>query len=319
MINTLLEVFLLDEDSLLTEVVQQLKRIASFERLLFFELDKLTIVSDVSSLEKVSDTVKRTFRLNEIAREVSFCKDSNITLDSTKMNGLLTEVLNNLYSLFFTIYNPSKHFRYPDFDQSPEKRFKDAFVSTKTQQWDTCFKMNENAINRPFQKIFNILKTSEVLLRTLWWILGYKTDFSPEQRNHTLAIRLIMMTMIVFTNKNIENQEFCSTAQDFIRLFYNQVFVNQSCDYKIVFIEMMRDNKRLLKLPLKYLYDITMTTMVEKLSLELTNNYSSSHLVATLMSCDYIVNCNLPTYKFDPIEVLRKNGKRSLNLRSSNR
>ena len=305
-VNTLLEVSLLSEDSILSEVIQQLKRISSYEGLLFFELDKLTIVSDASSVKKVSETVRMTFRLNEIAREVSFCNDSNITLDSHKMEKLLVEVLDYLYSLFFIIYDASKHFRYNETSQSPEQRFKEAFVNTKTQQWDNCFKMNENAINRQFQKIFNILKTSGALLRTLGWILDKKTDFSEDQNKHTHAIRLIIMTMIVFTNKNMENQDVCSTTQDFIRLFYVQEFINQSCDSLLMFSEIMKGNKKLLKLPLKYLYDITMSTFVGKLSEEIVNDNSNSYLVGAIMSSDYIINCNLPIDIFNPIEFLRQ-------------
>ena len=305
-VSTLLEVSLLNEDSILSKVIYQLKRIASYESLLFFELEKLTIVSDASSLKKVSDTTKMTFRLNEIAREVSFCNDSNIALDGTKLDKLLTEVLDHIFSLFFIIYDPSMHFRYSETSQNSEQRFKEAFVNTKTQQWDNCFKMNEDAINRPFQKIFNILKTSEVLLRTLWWILDKTTGFSEDQSKNIHAIRLIMMTMIVFMNKNMENQDVCSTTQDFIRLFYVQNFINQSCDSLQMFSEMMKSNKKLQKLPLKYLYDIAMSAFVGRLSDELKNDYSNSYLVAAIMSCDYLVNCSLPLDFFNPIGFLKQ-------------
>ena len=100
-VDALLKVSLLGEDSLLSDVVHQLKRIASYENLLFLELDKLTIVSDVSSLKKVADTVKMTFRLNEIAREVSFCKDNKIELSNDQIDKLLTEVLDRFVSTIF--------------------------------------------------------------------------------------------------------------------------------------------------------------------------------------------------------------------------
>ena len=312
-VDTLLRISLLGEDVLLSEVFRQLKRISSYENLLFLELDKLTIVSDVFSLKKVSDTVKMTFRLNEIAREVSFCKDSNITLDFNQIDKLMTEVLDSLYSLFFIIYDPSKHFRYPT-NQNAEQRFKDAFRVTKTRQYDNCFKMNEDAINRPFQKTFNILKTSGVLLRTLAWILDNKTGFTEDQNKFTHAVRLITMTMVVFMNKNVENQNLCSGTREFIRLFYNAKYLNQSADCRQMFSEMMRGNKKLLKLKLKYLYDTTVTT-VARLSEKITNNVDTGYLTAVIMGFDYLASCNLSIYLFDPVESLRQKWTQMSNVK----
>ena len=305
-IHTLLGVSLLGEDSLLSEVIQQLKRISSYEGLLYIELNKLTIVHDAPSLKKTSDIVRTTFRLYEIAREVSFCKDNAITLDNLKIKELLDEILNHCWSLFFILYDPSKHFRYSSFSQDPEQRFKDAFIDSKTEQWDTCFTINENAINRPFQKIFNILKTSRALLKTLSWVLDKKTGFDESQETHTHVIRLIIITIRAFVNNNAENQGVCSTTQDFIRLFYVQTFVNQAADGLLMFNDMMKGNKKLLKLPLKYLYDVSLSTFVGKLSDPINNTMLNSYLSAAIISFDYLAKSALTTDIFDPIDILRE-------------
>ncbi|RYG15744.1 MAG: response regulator, partial [Chitinophagaceae bacterium] len=63
----LLDIFLLNQQHLMSDVIQQLRKLSSFESNLYRELDKLTILQDYESLKKVEEIIKITFRLNDIA------------------------------------------------------------------------------------------------------------------------------------------------------------------------------------------------------------------------------------------------------------
>jgi len=304
--TTLLDIFLLNQQHLKSVVIQQLRKLSAFESNLYRELEKLTILQDYDSLKEVEEIIQITFRLNEIAREIYFCKDTLMALETSKLDGFLKEVLENLWKLFFIIYDTSKHFRYPDDNYpSSEKRFRDAFEAYKKPRWDKVLTLNPLAINKSVQKMFNILKVYQPLFKTQAWILDKKTGFDDAFLTHTYIFRLNALLLHVFVQSNKENQALFSNSHGIIRQFYNQHFLNQSPDAMLVFSEMMKSNKRLLKLPYKYLYDITLSTFVGTMPRSITNNETNGYLAAAIMSLGFLAKSHIPIELYNPLTDLK--------------
>jgi len=304
--NMLLDIFLLKQPHLLSDVIQQLRKLSSFESNLYRELDKLTILQDFESLKKVEEIVKITFKLNELAREIFFCQDSLIEIEKERLPALLNEVLENQWKLFFIIYDTSKHFRYHDPNyESSDQRFRQAFESYKKPRWDKILSLVPQAINTSFQKIFNILKTYHALFKTMHWILDKKAGFDDEFLTHTYIFRLNTLLLYTFVQNNKENQFLFSNSRGIIRQFYNQHFLNQSPDTMLVFAEIFRNNKKLLKLPVKYLYDITMSTFVGTMSRSITNTETNAYLASGIMSYTFMGRAQIPIELYNPLSDMK--------------
>ena len=310
----LLEVFLLNQDYLSADVIQQLQKISIFERLLYKELDKLTILYDSETLEKVKQVIKITFRLNEISREVFFCNDSQLEIEDTKFNSMLGEVLELQWQLFFIIYDTSKHFRYSESEMSSNKRFRDAFEDRKKLRWDICTKLESKAIVRPFQKLFSILKTFKPLMKIQSWVLERKTDFSDTFLRHSYIIRLNVLILTAFVKDNKDNQFLFSTLREFITSLYKPHFIEQTPDILIVFAEVLRNNKKLLKLSKKYLYDIVMYTFVKTMVREITNHELNGYLCASIASYHFLCRALIPTEIFNPLLDMKSKWKQTADV-----
>jgi len=302
-VDTFLDIALIGQDILLTQVIHQLKRISSFESLLYSELNRVTIIHSAPVLRQTADLIEVTFRLNEISREITFRDEHKIDVDYATMNRILEEILELVWKTFFAIYDPVRHFKNPDPSKDQEKRFKLAFLEGMKDPYSILFKLNPQAINRPFQKIFSILSTHKALLKTLDWVAEKKKADTDLQ--HIYACRLIVLTLNAFLNQNRENQDVCSKSNEFIKLFYNQHILSQSADLLLTFAEMMRNNKRLLKLPFKYLYDITSSTVIGTLYRTINDYENNSYLAAAIEGYDVLFKCGIPRDFFDPLTDLK--------------
>src|SRR5690606_36615377 len=81
-------------------------------------------------------------------------------------------------------------------------------------------------------------------------------------------------------------------------------FIDQAADGMLLFSEMMRDNKRLQKLPFKYLYDITMTNFIPTVSRRIVNGEPDCYLAASIMSMHYLIRAVIPQELFNGADVL---------------
>mmetsp|Transcript_10432 Transcript_10432/g.8966 ORF Transcript_10432/g.8966 Transcript_10432/m.8966 type:complete len:121 (+) Transcript_10432:3901-4263(+) len=114
--------------------------------------------------------------------------------------------MESLWQLFFMIYDVEKHFLKTDLTDQKEK-FKTNFLEKKTDEIDIYFKCKEDAINRNFQKVFKILNTYKSLIKSFKWILPTKDNSESMRKKKRILTRLTVMILIVFLNKNRENQE----------------------------------------------------------------------------------------------------------------
>jgi len=304
-LTMLLEIVALNQDYLMKDVIHQLKKVSSFESNLYKELDKLIILQDYESLKKVSQVIKITLRLHEISREVNFCKDNLIPIEDGRLNKIFEEIYEYHWKLFFIIYDVSKHFRYNESKIDPEDRFKNAFEKDKIIQWDYCLKLNPGAINKTFQKIFNILKTNDALIKTQSWVFSKIQNFEEQYYLPIKTIRLNIQILTAFVYKNKENQYLFSNERGIIERFYNQYFMNLSCDVLFLFAETLRDNKKLLKLPIKYQFDIVISSFVNYLRSQITNGASAGYMTANLISYHFLCQVLLPVELFRPLNVLK--------------
>jgi len=303
-ITMLLDIVGLGQEHLMSDVIQQLKRVASSESGLYKELNKFMILEDYESLKKVNEIIKITFRLKEISRELFFCKDNLIPIELERLEGIVNEIYEHHWQLWFMIYDTSKHFRFPS-DIPSEYRFRDAFETEKNIRWDYTVKMREEAISKSYQKIFNILKTWNALIDTQHWLLERTNGFTEEFRIQVKAIRLNYLIIAAFVYKNKDNQNLLAGHKGIIRQYYNQHFMNQSPDALFTFAEIHRDHKKFLKLPLKYQYDITLSSYVGTISRAVSNASSNGYLAATLISYHFLCKALIPSELFHPVRDLK--------------
>jgi len=313
--NMLLNIFLLKQPHLLSDAIHQLRKLSAFESNLYRELDKLTILQDFESLKKVEDIVQITFRLNEISREINFCKDILTEISEEKMKGFLDEAYEGHWKLFFILYDTSKHFRYPDDSfESTDKRFRETFEKYKKVRWDKLLTLVPEAVNPSFQKIFNILKTHLALFTTQYWILDKKTEFGEKFMVHQNIFRVNIQLLFAFVVNNKENQNFFANNRVFIRQYYHQHFMDQSCDALTVFAEIFRSNRKLLKLPHKYLYDITLSSYVTTINRVMSNTETNSYLAGAISSFSYLGRAQIPIELYNALTDLRTKFLQIVNI-----
>ena len=303
-LKILLDAILLENDDSLNDIMKQLKRVSTFESLLYKELEKISVIHSSDNLLQLKEVVKATFRLDEMSREIFFCQDSMIIINPEKMHILAQDTLNQLWKLFFIIYNVSKHFR-ENTDEDPQKRFIRCFENVKKAEWDICIQLYSEPISKLFQKVFNTLKTYRALVKVLHWALEAKHDFLDSELIYTYIIRLVVFLLIVFVKNNKENQQLTSTMRGFIKQFYNVDFTTKAPDALIAFAEVVRDNKKLLKLPTRYLYDITILTFVKHMTQPILNNQENGFLTASIMSLHFLSQAFIPAELYNPIATMK--------------
>jgi len=76
--------------------------------------------------------------------------------------------------------------------------------------------------------------------------------------------------------------------------------MNYGADTRLMFFEMMRDNRYLLKLPYKYLYEIVLNQFVNTISKKtLFNEKKNSHLAASLRALPILAKSAIPEEIFN--------------------
>lgn len=69
---------------------------------------------------------------------------------------------------------------------------------------------------------------------------------------------------------------------------------------------MLRGNKKLLKLPIKYLYDITVSTFVGTLSRKIKVDETNNYLAGVIASLHYLIRTDLPSEIFNKDKVIKE-------------
>ena len=303
----ILDTILLEQDYLMSDIIKQLKTLSTFESLLYKEFDKISIIHNVNSLSKLKEVVRATIRLEEISRQIFFCQDVGMVIESDKMQSLAKETIECLWELFFIIYETSKHFKYRNEQEvNSQKRFRRAFETTKITQCDVCINLNPKAVNKLFQKAFNTLKTCKTLVKILHWAVEEAHKFDESEYFYTYITRLNILIFTAFIKDNKENQMLASTMQGFIKQFYNRKFTAITPDAMITFAEIFRNNKKLLKLPTRYLYDITVNYLVKPMTEKISNDQQTGFLSAGIMSFYFLNKAVIPSEFYNPIADMKQ-------------
>ena len=286
------DMILLRKSSITREVITVLKDIAKFENTLYVELKKMTMINDDLDLKRVAEIVNIICKLNSYSRLFQCEEHFKKEIPKEKLTEIFKDIDKMVNFLLFSVYRAKKHFRYSDQYSDPEDRFLKGFEALKTPRWDKPFKLNPEAINKIYQKIFLMLKVPEALFELIRMTIEIRGN-SVEPDIYQFIIRKAIVTLCAFVYQNEENQNAIYDKKYLILNYYHQPFIDQSCDVYTLFTELMRDNDRLQKLPLKYLYDITWCSLLEITKRKVSPYENNSYLCTALMALHFISNMKI--------------------------
>ena len=285
----LLELNLRKDEKITLETLKSLQHLTEYEKGLFNELKKTVIVADKDDGKKISELIKIVFKLNEYIR-LYRCKESNkIEITAERQAEIFNDIHLKINQILFTIYDARKHFRYFDSDKNPEEVFLENYDRWKEARWDKCLKVNPAAVSKLFQRIFLILNVPKILFNIIEIAISIKEDrYTDVEKPFLTVIRKAAFILTAFISNNKQSQDYLSNKKFVIQNFYKQIFINQTVDVMLIFSEMLRDNKQLKRLPIKYLYDITWYTYFGTLGRKVTGTETNSYLCTTIMALHYL-------------------------------
>ena len=275
----------LEDPTILQQAVSKLRWVSSFENHVYRELKICTIVSDPSDLSNVLELMEIRLVFNEYSRIFKIPGCFGKSIPEARIEEIFADTDIKINRLLFIIYNTKKHFRYPKFDSDSEERFLKGFKKWKTPTKDKPFKLNPEAINKIYQKIYLAIDIPKSLLQIIEIAVSMtESKVKDETTNYRLIIRKAVIILQIIIYKNTENQNSLSKQRFMISNLYNPAFTNQTCDFMILFSEMMRDNRQLLKLPMKYLNDITWAAFLNINTAEISEEENNAYLTTMMMS-----------------------------------
>lgn len=166
----LLKVIQLKDDTLTSEIINQLMRVSSFENKLIKAMQGTVLLNDENSLKKVKEVITSCIQLNFYSRGIQVATEQRYPVSKEVIEEYISKTNKMLWGLFFAIYNPVQHFRREFDSTSPEDRFMNIFLETNLNAKHVPFRIVAEAIDSRFQQIFHILKVPVTLLRTLKWL-----------------------------------------------------------------------------------------------------------------------------------------------------
>ena len=284
------------------EILQYLRRAANLNDSIYDEIGKIAFVFDLDTLSQIRHIVKATCRLNEISRTIVFHRDSSIKIEAPVLLDLLKEVLDNQWSLFFIIYDTSKHFRYHDKEAGQNDRFKEAFQNIKSSGLNLYTKLSLHAVNRFAQKIFKILSTHQTLDTILQWTTGHEAK--SEILSQIIRLNTFLLTAFIMDNK--DNQMLCSTMRGLVKEFYTEDSIKYNPDALILFGELFCGNKELLELSNPILYDITTTFLLREMKSKISNTQENACLSASILNYRFWRQAAIPIGLYSPLSDIKE-------------
>jgi hypothetical protein len=113
---------------------------------------------------------------------------------------------------------------------------------------------------------------------------------------------LLYLIILAFLYKNEENQNVLHDFRPFIRIFYEESLMNASYDSITLFSELIRGNKKLLRLSSKHLYDTASKIRDDLKKYDL--NHENQGMLVTGLRCIHFLIENVENETFDPLEIL---------------
>jgi len=305
-----LDMLALNEPKISSPALRYLRTVAIYEQKIAEELEKFVILSSEKEVQSVKRVIELTLILNQEVRRYLVQKENTKSIKC--FEGDFVKHINNLEELLAIIYNPEEHFRYKE-SQLPnsinklktrKERFFELLRKEKTPIRDRPFKVNEKAISKLQQNIFRVLSVHNVLLQFLncsvTLTVEGKTSNSPAD---IYLPRLLLIILTAFTYKNKTNQNILAHSHGFISLYYQQKYIDKSCDSLTLFAEVMRDNETLLEINKKFIYDITCYTFLGTIKPRMINKESGAYLCTAIMSMHYLYKANVPKVIYDSFSV----------------
>jgi len=291
---------------------QYLKEVAKYENSIADELDKFVILSSTRDVEILKETIDIALTLNQNVRKYYVEKEieGNITLDGQEyVNNL--ELLEKLLTF---IYNPYEHFLFYDEkipDASPPEdiddhlaRFFRVLRTEKVAYRDHPFLLKHKAVSKLQQRIFAMLSIHDILLKLLNCTITLTVKDKPaDAPAEVYQSRLILVILIAFVAQNRSNQGLLANSHGFISLYYQQKYIDKSCDTLTLFAEVMRDNEKLLEITKKFIYDITCYTFLGTIKPRAINKESGAYLCTAVMSMHYLQKADIPLVTYNTFSV----------------
>ena len=279
----------IQDPTILKQIVSKLRWVACFENNIYRELKKTTIINDLGDLTNLTDVLEILFTFSEYSRIFKIPECFGKPIPENRIKEIFVDIDNKINRLLFIIYNPKKHFRYPEWSSDCEERFLTGFRKWKSTTKDKPFKINPDAVNQTYQKIYLAVDIPKILFQIIEIAVSIKgNNFSDEMKDYLLVIRKAVIILQIIIYKNTENQSSLAQQRFMISNLYNVTFTNQTCDFMILFSEMMRGNRKLIKMPMKYLSDITWSAFINTFNLPISSCENHAYLCSVLMSLHFV-------------------------------
>ena len=289
LIGILFDLVLLEDQQITLEVVKKLQRIANFKINLIKQAKKLAPLKNRGDALLINELISLNLEFNQIIRLFK-CNDFfGKQVPPNQISEIFQTIDNHVNKLLITIYNANKHFRYVDSNKEAEERLLEGLNRWTKAEKDRPFKIREEAVNRTYQKVFAALKIPETLseiVKIAFAITG--GDYNATNLRFLSVIRKIIIILMIFVYKNTDNQNYLASKRFIILNFQNPKFLEQSCDMLLLFAEMLRDNKHLLKLPMRYLYNIVLDNFWGAMEEKISESQANSNLSAVVMSLHFL-------------------------------
>ena len=302
----------LNEPAISAVSFQYLQGVAGYENSIADELDKFVILSSMKDVEMLKETIDIALTLNQNVRKYYVEKEieGDIVLDGQEY----VRNIELLEKLLTFIYNPFEHFlfndeKYPDAAplediDDPLARFFRVLRTEKVAYRDLPFLLKPRAVSKLQQRIFAMLSIHDILLKLLNCTITLTVKDKPaDAPAEVYQARLVLVILIAFVSRNKSNQDLLANSHGFISLYYQQKYIDKSCDTLSLFAEVMRDNDKLLEITKKFIYDITCYTFLGTIKPRAINKESGAYLCTAVMSMHYLQKADIPLVTYNTFAV----------------
>ena len=273
------------------DIFQKLNKMKSLDKYLFHELEKLVLLNETTEMDKVQKLLPAIFQLNKFKRTFWYLKESGLTLPPEKLQSTFEEINKIFDLLLFTILNPTLAFFYTAEESGVgEQELLEGIQKLKSPTMELPFRLNPRAINKHYQPMYLLLQVPQLLLHFLEFEKQIRENLETAEKvpdkflNFANIVRckvLIILQAMIY--KNEKNQFSLSKMR-----LANAGLSSEAYDFMLLFAEMMRDNKGLLKLEETFLLRQTADTFLKTLETPLDSKLSDASLPTALASLHFI-------------------------------
>ena len=296
--------------TLSNNIVRLIKRKACYEYRIIKDIAECSFLFEQLEVFNLIKLATSLLNLNRLDMRIQVCME--FPSHEKEDQRILDEIIENLQVVLLTLYDYQGHLH----DESPtltqeeaQEAFMNRFLHSKLrEQQEIPIRCKGHHIKLFYQKVLKTLHAEKILVPFIKHLVYAEafSDVDQEKLREGYCLAIVILTLFMYQNP--DNQDVMANHLDFIAIFYDEKILNCSVDTIGMFVEMCKDNRKLLKTTNEHIFNIFTSVLVRfintfRIEKDVRTNYNS-RAINYLRSLPVMFMADIPKDMFDPAELM---------------